>query len=333
MAPPTPGIDTYFSLPKLVWLPLLVTLLAMFILYGGLACATPLMFPRFQRVSKSGSRVPRRARKSEPRKSNGVIWWGFTVLYVGVFAAAMIGTIIFANTRLQNLNNVYLIQDTWAGSYVLLETSSNASSGVLYSSNKASLGQLQYTTNSAGWTIEFTESQPVQTISYANPVGDPDDIPIRFNASCNSNSSEACFTGGLTRQPPQYNGSESCYQDTCDPTPEFSGEITVYFKSPNPAATLNATSNVNVVTSNDQYQGIGKQYPPLGYWYFNGTPILQVSWPYSGPCNGLQIFLSREYEGISYSVLGLAWQWWRIWGASQGTDPLISTVCGWTSSL
>jgi hypothetical protein len=329
MGPPTPGTDTYFSLPKLLWLPLLGTLIGMFLFYGCLACTTPLMFPRF-RAPRKGLPGGWRAGEREPR-SNKVIWWGFTALYVAVFAAAIVGTIIFANTRLHNLNDAYLKQDTWAGSYVILEPSSNASSGVLYSSNKAIVGQLQYTTVSGGWTVEFPESQLVQTISYANPIGDPDDIPIRFNASCSSTSSEACFTGGLTRQPPHYNGTQNCNDDgNCDPTPDFSGQITVYLKSPNPAATLNATSNINVVTSNDQYQGIGKQYPPLGYWYFNGSPILQVSWPYSGPCDGLQIFLSREYEGISYSVLGLVWQWWRIWGASQGT---ITTVCGWTSSL
>jgi hypothetical protein len=339
MGPPTPGMDTYFSLPKLVWLPILITLLGMFILYAGFSCTTLLLFPRFLPASstwfnvccggKSRSRKPRRTGQAKPNRTNELICCGLTVLYVAIFAAAMIGTVIFANTRLQNLNDVYLVQDTWAGSYVILETSSNASSGVLYSSSKVNLGQLEYTTVSGGWTVRFPASQPVETISYANPIGDPDDIPIRFNASCNGDESETCFTGGLTEQPPHYNGTENCYQDTCDAHPEFSGQLSWYIQSPNPA-TLNATSNVNVVTFNNQYQGIGNSYPPLGYWYLNGSPILQVSWPYSGPCNGLQIFLSKEYEGISYSVLGLVWQWWRLWGASQGA---ISTVCGWTSTF
>ena len=338
-----------------MWIPVFVGLLAMFILYLGMACSTPLIFPRFLpassnwfkvcRCGRNNSRRPRRARRGKPGKARGIInevvCCGLTLLYVAVFVAAIGGAIIFANIRRRNLNDVYLVKDTWAGTYVVLDTSSNASSGSLYSSDRANLGQLLFTTISGGWTVEFPESQQgIEKIIYANAIRDPRDYdsvytPIRFNASCNpfsnSNSSDICLTGGLIRQPAPYNGSSDCNSDqVCRPNPDFSGDITVFLRSPNPIPTLNITSNVNVVTSADAYQGIGKHFAPLGYWYFNNVPIVQVAWPYLGPCDGLQVFLSKEYEGISWSVLGLVWQWWRSWGeAAQDIDVLSSTVCDW----
>jgi hypothetical protein len=207
---------------------------------------------------------------------------------------------------------------------------------MLYSSNGAIIGQLAFTTISKGWTVEFPQSQQgIEKITYANPIGTPYDVPIQFNATCNpfsnSTSSDTCLTGGLISQPAPYNGSRSCDKDSCSPVGDFSGDITVFLKSSNPISTLNVTTNVNLQTSAKAYQGIGKQWAPLGYWYFNNVPVIQVAWPYSGPCDGLQIFLSKDYEGMSYSVLGLIWQWWRLWGTSDPDTVVFgSTLCGWS---
>jgi hypothetical protein len=48
--------------------------------------------------------------------------------------------------------------------------------------------------------------------------------------------------------------------------------------------------------------------------------MFDVQWSTAslGPCQGLQIFLSSDHEGIAWIVLGYVWQWWMAWGSNSG---------------
>ena len=82
---------------------------------------------------------------------------------------------------------------------------------------------------------------------------------------------------------------------------------------------LNVT-NPNIATTSQEYQGIGGVYAPLGVWYINGSPLLQVGWITGGlgPCDGLQIDLSRDHTEAAFIVVGMIWQWWTHWAYNFG---------------
>ena len=138
-------------------------------------------------------------------------------------------------------------------------------------------------------------------------------IGVGFNASChpfnNNNSTQSCLTGSFTYYRPYEGGGYDCHNIVDDEgfivgkdctKPDFGGNISVYLTSPNPILIFN-TTNPNVWTSNESYQGVGVSFAPLGYWYFGASPILQVAWDttnaHANPCNGLQVYLSEYYEG------------------------------------
>jgi len=210
----------------------------------------------------------------------------------------------------------------WSDKYVVLQSTS---SNLFYSSAGTTLGGLIGVQGYGfgGWTMEIDDSQkkPIQNIRY------PVYFPMQFNATCESPSNHSlilnCVSGGFINQPsPSYIG-----YNELDPSiqfPEFTGFLNLTISSSNPLAFLNVTSNPNVWTSAEAYQGIGGVYAPLGQWYINNSTLLQVGWSLGdgGPCQGLQINLSEDYEEIAWIVVGVIWQWWVYWAENWG-------ACNW----
>lgn len=284
------------------------------------------IFPQFRQLSmwtfsalalNTFRRNRQRGRKNEWRKICGICS-ALSLLYLAGVISAIAGTLHLADVKRQNSNLIFSIEDTWAGSYALLESTSNDFSGSLCSMKGEYLAALNSTAISQGWSFQSNVSQPViEDIFYANPVSNRSSTLVQFNASCRSNVT--CVTGRVIIPAPP----PTSYGDT--PGPDFEGNISLIITSPNTTATLN-TTNPKIWTSYKSYQGIGENYAPLGYWYLGNDPVVQIVWNTapSGPCVGLQVFLSRDFETVSLIILGLVWQWWITWGENNG--------CNWADS-
>ena len=287
--------------------------------------------------------------RGAPATGSGVIHkamvCGFTALFAAPIIVGVVFTILLTRQHLSNTNDVYLAEDVWADKYVIFNTALNGSSASLYSSEKVNLGDVLFTQTSVGWTMQVPEipdfQQTLEHVVYTNSILSSNletySVPTRFNATCRNNSTDNCVTGALTDPAPyntdlgfycgpgQYNANSN---DGCaELYPDFGGDINLSLSPPG-----NAT---NIWTSYQNYQGIGKSYGPLGYWYSGTSPILQVAWITTSaegdPCQGLEIYLSNDYEEASWIVLGLVWQWWIVWAQHNYNNFARSTACGWAS--
>jgi hypothetical protein len=231
--------------------------------------------------------------------------YSIIVLYFGILVAAIVGTNNLANTRQRNAYDVYSPQD-WSGSYIVLSPFSN----LVYSSAGVNQGEFDATSKYSGWTVKYNiRGSIIAFIDYSGSS------PTKFNASCFPTLSyqnySICSLGGFVEQPiPNTEGHSNS-----DPRkPEFTGylnlTITTLHHFP-----ITYSSKSNVWTSPQAYQGIGGVYLPLGEWYLNNSILLQVMWMTGegGPCGGLQINLSEEYESTAWILAGIIWQWWYQW--------------------
>src|SRR5271170_597752 len=296
-----------------------------------------------------GSRDVARRNKGAPAAGSRVIHkamvCGIGLLFAAPIIAGVVFTVLLTRQHLANMNHTYLLEDVWADKYVIFNTALNGTSASLYSSQKVNLGDVLFTQTSVEWTMQVPEipdsQQTLEHVVFQKPILSPNletySTPIQFNATCQNNNTENCFTGALTNPAP-YNTDLGSY---CGPAqydansdgscaqlyPDFGGEIKLSILPPD-----NAT---NVWTSYQKYQGIGKSYGPLGYWYRGTSPILQVAWITTSsegdPCQGLEIYLSKDHEEASWIVLGLVWQWWIIWAQHNYNNFARSTACGWAS--
>jgi hypothetical protein len=240
------------------------------------------------------------------------------LLYLVVMIAVLVVPIELA----QNSSSIYLAQDVWAGSYVVLDsTVSNGTTGLQYSRGGEKMGEATFTYFQDGWSVQpGNGSQLLENIIYTYPL--PNQTYPRgtkFSATCKGNTSRNCIIGGLASQLGFPTSIESSPNAT--PTPEFQNYISLIITSLVPFSLLNISSNTTTAwTSNQAYQGTGQVYAPLGYWSMGSNPILDVAWSTSsfGACQGLQVFLSSDKEGIAWIVLGLVWQWWMMWGENDG---------------
>ena len=241
--------------------------------------------------------------------------WIFSIMCFASLIAAIVGTINIAKTRQRDAYGVYSPQ-AWSGSYVVLN---NTSKNWLYSSAGVNQGNLRATNERTGWGMEIYNLRDVnlQTINY------PSFFPMKFNVSCmptiDNPMASDCASGEFVEQPtPSYEGySELDPQD--HQKPEFTGflNLTMITLSRHE---MNVTSNSSIWTSAESYQGIGGVYAPLGEWHIYNSTLLQVGWSTGskGPCQGLQINLSEEYEEIAWIVVGIIWQWWAYWAEHWG---------------
>jgi hypothetical protein len=213
-----------------------------------------------------------------------------------------------------------LAQNPWVGSYVILDSNvANGTTGLTYTRNGESTGNATFEYFQSGWSVRPSNgSQPLANIIYNYAVPNQTyPFGTKFSATCKGNYTGNCTIGGLTANPVSVlNGSS-----TDSHTPEFKNYLTLQVTSLVSLSVLNMSGNTTVPwTTNQAYQGIGGVYAPLGVWTLGNYPIIQVTWSTSsfGACQGLEVFLSEDNEGISWLVFGLIWQWWFMWGENYG---------------
>lgn len=265
--------------------------------------------------------TPSAARRLRRAKRNCGICCGLTILYIVIMVVAIVVPIQLANNP-NSIVSMTLAKDPWAGSYIILDsTIGNGTTGLTYSRNGESTGNTTLTYFQGGWSVQTSNgSQPLANIIYNNAV--PNQIwpqGTMFSATCKGTDTHNCTIGGLISNPVSVlNGS------TNSNTPEFNQNfIVLQITTLVPFSVLNVTSNTtNALASNQAYQGIGQVYAPLGVWTLGDKfdTILEVAWSTSsfGACQGLEVFLSNDNEGIAWLVFGLVWQWWMMWGENQG---------------
>jgi hypothetical protein len=255
----------------------------------------------------------------ERQKQGHLTWIISIILFVlcfGSLAGAIVGTLQLAKIRQRNAYLVYSPQPWWGKSVVLQSSSTTVS----YSVEGNSLANLSTTIGQRGWMMEIHDTGGViLTINY------PSYDPIQFNATCqptaNNTIIDNCVLGQFVKQPTiDYEGYNELDPETYNPRPEFTGFLNLTVISPNPLAILNVSSNPNVWASAQSWQGIGGVYAPLGEWYIDNATLLQAGWSLGtkGPCQGLRINLSKDYEETAWIVVGIIWQWWMYWAEYQG---------------
>lgn len=328
-ANPTPGTASPTSLSEdkaefIIWV-ILWGLIAYPFLFTFLLLITPRIFGLPKATDKPANAQPTwRTRQSKKIRNRCCgLYCGLTVLYFGIVAVGLWGTLFLANTKLQQTFVLFSGED-WAGNYVVVEKALNGSTVSLFSRSGQQLGDVSFTDLPAGWSMEIDGSaESIQKIVYINTTIshaiEVSNMPILFNATCrapSSNISNPCFFGGLDHIPVPYSPGLGDH-----PVAEFDSPINLTISALNDTAFLNITSTVTGVWTNDNaYQGIGLKYPPLGSWYLNTTPILEVMWSTSGTsaCQGLLINLSKDHEILAWPILGMIWEWWEQWGENGG---------------
>ena len=246
-----------------------------------------------------------------------------TVLYFAIVALATWGTVEITQNKLERNIQLFSAQD-WVGNYVVVEKTFNGTTASFFSPSGHQIGSVIFTERSDeewGMVIE-PPSVGIEQIVYTNQT--EEGSPIMFNATCvaqQNHTGNNCITGGVVGLVIPYVSSGSQGTSSSHQRPEFYGDLNITISAFNPFNTLNISSNTaNVSCTNSEYQGIGGQYPPLGSWYYDNNEILQVLWsPGSNrACGGLTINLSNSYEGMSWSVLGIVWGWWKQWVENSG---------------
>jgi hypothetical protein len=258
--------------------------------------------------------LPRRPREPETNKralnwKRGVL---FSLVYFGSLVATILGTIHLGNQRQFNSNLGYTAQE-WSGNSVVLQSPTVA---WYYSPSGTNLGDLALVSH-GGWTLEIQPSNNlIQYISY------PSFYPVMYNATCQAfNHSvgdvSGCVSGEFVNQPTVHYEPYNDADMSTTQFPEFNGTLNISAISPDPLDVL-GVSNASIWTSAQAYQGIAGVYAPLGEWYLGNSTLLQVGWSLGGPCQGLQILLSKEYEDAAWIIVGMIWQWWVYWAEDWG---------------
>lgn len=251
-------------------------------------------------------------------KRNCGICCGLTVLYIIIMIIAIVVPTQLANNP-NTIISITLAKDPWAGSYIVLDsTVANGTIGLTYTRNGESTGNTTLAYFQGGWSVETSNgSDPLKNIIYTNAVPNQTyPFGTKFSATCKGDSVHNCTVGGLTSNPVSVLNTSSDSN-----TPEFNNDIVLQVTTLVPLFVLNMTSNTTVaMTTNQAYQGIGQVYAPLGIWTLGNDPLLEVTWSTSsfGACQGLEVFLSKDNEGIAWLVFGLIWQWWMEWGENDG---------------
>ena len=227
----------------------------------------------------------------------------------------------FADARLASSFAAAIQDDTsWSGNYVLLEKSL-LNSATFYSPSGINLGVVTFTDTAAGWTMdmEHLNKTIVDKIIYS-PSHDANNGSVAFTAMCNANNStnntsgatNVCFTGSLS----DYNVQVPQPGYRQQPG-EFQGYLNLTLTANHSNILNTSTTTTNLTTGRTNYQGIGLTLPPLGYWFLeNGSIILDVLWGIDAnrACDGLRINLAKDLEVAGWSVFGIVWWWWRLWG-------------------
>jgi len=305
-----------FMIWVIVWGIIAYPFLFMFLL---LVCPKIFGLPKINDKAANAQSIWRERQSHKTRNKCCGMYCGLTVLYFGVVALVLWGTLFYARAKLTQTFVLFSAED-WAGNYVVVEKSFNGSTTSLFSRQGTKLGDVFFNDVSAGWTMAINSTaESVQKFTFTNTTRN---TPV-FNATCRASStniSDPCFTGGLINEPALYNPGPGHR-----PVEEYDSSLNVTISALNNSAFLNISSNVSDVwTSFEEYQGIGLLYPPLGAWYVNATPILEVIWSISSgrACDGLLINLSKDHEILAWPIVGMIWEWWKQWGETGG--------CSWS---
>ena len=336
--PPTASPDqistnkSIFIIYMIVW-----ALIAYPFTFSFLLIVTPRLFGLPNDISRA-SAVPTAVRAGTQQSHKHIrnkccgLYCGLTALYFAIIAVTIWGVLYLAETRLQRTMTLFEAED-WAGNYVVMQKTSGGSIATYYSPAGAQLGSVSFGDASNGWTMDVTGGpKSFEHFVYSNPGLE---TPITVNASCSvpnatgssnntsngNTASTPCLTGGFYEDPIPYNPGAGHR-----PTAEYFNYLNFTISpAPNSSDSNNSFSPATVWTSDGYYQGIGLQYPPLGYWFLNTTAVLQIMWSpnASRACDGMRINLSKDHEVIAWPILGIIWEWWMQWGEGQG-------LCPWT---
>ena len=245
-----------------------------------------------------------------------------SLLYFALVAVSIWFTLYYADVKLnKKLNGA--VSQKWIGTALILGPPSSysanvaASLGVLYDqSGTYQLGQASFTQNQDKWQLQISstknEPSPIfTTIVYFNET---DTIPITFNAS--GPGAPDSFGNEV------YGGLSEVSHPT-DNMLEYESPVNleIVYSTPN---ILNITGQqTQIWSSSAGYQGVGGSFAPLGTWYVNNDPAIQVIWAGSGVnrvCDELRIEMAAKYEGVAWILVGFVWEWWVAWGLQGYCD-------------
>jgi hypothetical protein len=310
------GVKMMFMIWVIAWGIIAYPFLFMFLLL-----VFPKIFglPKIKDKAANAQSMWRERQSHKARNKCCGMYCGLTVVYFAVVALVLWGTLFLANAKLTQTFVLFSAED-WAGNYVIVEKSFNGSTTLLFSHQGTLLGDVLFNEVSAGWTMDINSTaENVQKFTFTNSTKD---TPV-FNATCrapSTNISYSCFSGGLENEPALHTTEPGDH-----PAEEYDNSLNVTMSAISNSTFLNISSNVwNVWTSFEEYQGIGLKYPPLGTWYVNTTPILEVIWSVTSgrACDGLLINLSKDHEILAWPIVGMIWEWWKQWGEAGG--------CSWS---
>jgi hypothetical protein len=245
---------------------------------------------------------------------------GLSALYIVIVVMGIWGTMHLAGIRLAATTEGNTKED-WAGSYILMEKTWNGSSVTFYSPTGINLGDIDFSDSAQNWTMSLRNGN-ISTISYSESTTTQ---TVQLTALCPSatndtSQTQICISGGLANDP-----VKSTKGPIGSPSGEFSGDFNLTLSSPNQTDIFNQT--IHLRAGNSDYQGIGKNYAPLGYWYLNTSPVIHVIWnsTQNRACDGLRINLSNQYENAGLVLVGIIWEWWKLWSQNGG--------CSWALNI
>ena len=303
-----------FLLTIIIW-----SLIAYPFLFMFLLLITPQIFGLPKLPTTPASQQTWRDRHKNRSKTCCGLYCAMTILYFGIIAVVIWAVLHVAQQKFHQSFEIFAAED-WAGSYVVVEKTSNGSQGMLYTMNGTLIGQVGFTQHVTQWSVSVNSSvENIQNIVYTNNTRTPPFAfnAVGFNATCRANGTATqCLTGGLEQLPIFDLGRTGV---------EYKNTLRFHISATNGLRFAEVAPNgTDVITWGAQYQGIGASYPPLGSWSVGNNTILDVMWSTNSgtACAGLRVNLSKNDEVLGWPVLGLIWQWWREWGESGG--------CSWS---
>lgn len=293
------------------------TMFAYPFLFLTLLVSKPQIFTLPRRHFSDPAPLSQRLGEAQARKKRNHcmgICCGLSALYVIIVVMGIWGTIHLAGTRLDAVMEGYANED-WAANYILMAKTWNGSSAQVFSPTGINLGDVSFSDAAQNWTMSLSNST-ISAITYSDPNKTQ---AVQLTAFCLKNiaeptKTENCITGALANDP-----VKSTKGPIGPPSGEFSGDFNLTLSSPkNSLSSFNGTIHLRAGTSD--YQGIGKNYAPLGYWYWNSTPIIHVIWnsTQNRACDGLRVNLSKQYEDAGLTLVGIVWEWWKLWSQNGG---------------
>jgi hypothetical protein len=316
--PPTalPSATDTSKATFIIWI-IVWGLIAYPFLFVFLLLVIPQLFtlPKVDSEPDAGTPNWRKRHAKTSRRCCG-IYCGLTILYFGIVALVLWGTLFLAETRLHDTYDLFLAE-TWAGNYVVIEKTFDSSTASLFSRSGEKLGDVVFAEIPDGWSMNINGSaEAIERIIYTNTTNV---APVFFNATCrtpSTNSSGApCLAGSLDPPIPYNPGAGH------RPVAEYDSILNITLSPLNNTASFNISSDsASLWTTYSEYQGIGGKYPPLGNWYLDTTEILEVFWSPNGTrsCQGLVMNLSKDKELFAWPIVGLIWEWWGQWGENGG---------------